>query len=88
MGSLRFVSLGLAVMAGALAFAQLNNLDEAMRTTPITTQELAPNFTVLFGVGGNILVSFGANGVLIVDAVTEAIIRSAETHVSEKVRKA
>jgi len=67
MGFLRLVSLGLAVIAGAPAFAQLNNLDEAMRTTPITTQELAPNFNVLFGVGGNILVSIGANGVLIVD---------------------
>ena len=67
MGSLRLVSLGLAVIAGAPAFAQLNNLDEALRTTPITTQELAPNFHVLFGVGGNILVSIGANGVLIVD---------------------
>ena len=50
------------------AVAQLNNLDEALRTTPITTQQLAANFHVLFGVGGNILVSIGANGVLIVDS--------------------
>jgi glyoxylase-like metal-dependent hydrolase (beta-lactamase superfamily II) len=49
------------------AAAQLDTLDEQLRTTPITTQEIAPNFHVLFGVGGNILVSIGANGVLIVD---------------------
>ena len=62
-----FLSLGTAAALGMPAGAQLNNLDEALRTTPITTQELAPNFHVLFGVGGNILVSIGANGVLIVD---------------------
>ena len=61
------VSLGLAVAAAAPVAAQLNNLDEALRTTPITTQQLAENFHVLFGVGGNILVSIGSNGVLIVD---------------------
>jgi len=63
----RRVPLGLAVVAAAPAAAQLNNLDEALRTTPITTQQLAEGFHVLFGVGGNILVSIGANGVLIVD---------------------
>ena len=52
---------------GASAFAQLNNLDEALRTTPITTQKIADDFYVLFGVGGNIIASIGANGVLIVD---------------------
>jgi glyoxylase-like metal-dependent hydrolase (beta-lactamase superfamily II) len=52
----------------APAVAQLANLDEALRTTPITTQRLADDFHVLFGVGGNILVSIGANGVLIVDS--------------------
>jgi glyoxylase-like metal-dependent hydrolase (beta-lactamase superfamily II) len=51
----------------ASAFAQLDNLDEALRTTPITTQKLADDFHVLFGVGGNIIASIGANGVLIVD---------------------
>jgi glyoxylase-like metal-dependent hydrolase (beta-lactamase superfamily II) len=67
---MRFVrrsSLVIALVAVAPAFAQLNNLDEALRTTPITSQQLAENFHVLFGVGGNILVSIGANGVLIVD---------------------
>jgi glyoxylase-like metal-dependent hydrolase (beta-lactamase superfamily II) len=63
----RHLSLGLAVVAAAPAFAQLNDLDEALRTTPITTQQLGENFHVLFGVGGNILVSIGGNGVLIVD---------------------
>jgi glyoxylase-like metal-dependent hydrolase (beta-lactamase superfamily II) len=57
----------LSVVFAVPASAQLNNLDEALRTTPITTETLAENFHVLFGVGGNILVSIGANGVLIVD---------------------
>jgi glyoxylase-like metal-dependent hydrolase (beta-lactamase superfamily II) len=61
------LSIALAALWAAPAVAQLNNLDEALRTTPITTLELAENFHVLFGVGGNILVSIGANGVLIVD---------------------
>jgi glyoxylase-like metal-dependent hydrolase (beta-lactamase superfamily II) len=63
----RRAALGLAVVVAAPAAAQLNNLDEALRTTPITTQQLGENFHVLFGVGGNILVSIGHNGVLIVD---------------------
>src|SRR5512134_301251 len=63
----RSLSLGFAVLAAAPAVAQLNDLDEALRTTPITTQQLGENFHVLFGVGGNILVSIGVNGVLIVD---------------------
>jgi cyclase len=63
----RRVSVGLAVICAMPAAAQLDNLDEQLRTTPITTQKLAEDFHVLFGVGGNILVSIGANGVLIVD---------------------
>ena len=63
----RRVSVCLALAVAAPAAAQLNNLDEQLRTTPITTQTIADNFHVLFGVGGNILVSIGANGVLIVD---------------------
>jgi len=54
-------------LVAAPALAQLQNLEESLRTTPITIQTLADNFHVLFGVGGNILVSIGANGVLIVD---------------------
>ena len=57
-----------ATLAGAApAFAQLDNLAEQLRTTPITTQKIADNFHVLFGVGGNIIVSIGVNGTLIVD---------------------
>ena len=63
----RRMSLGFAVICAMPAAAQLDNLDEQLRTTPITTQKLADDFHVLFGVGGNILVSIGANGVLIVD---------------------
>jgi len=63
----RRMSLGFAVICAMPAAAQLDNLDEQLRTTPITTQKLAEDFHVLFGVGGNILVSIGANGVLIVD---------------------
>jgi hypothetical protein len=60
------------------AAAQLNNLDEALRTTPITTQKIADDFHVLFGVGGNILVSIGDNGVLIVDDQFPLMCRSTE----------
>jgi glyoxylase-like metal-dependent hydrolase (beta-lactamase superfamily II) len=59
--------IGLAFLVAAPAGAQLANLDEALKTTPITTQPLGENFHVLFGVGGNIIASIGANGVLIVD---------------------
>lgn len=50
------------------AWAQPPDLAEQLRTTPIRAEKLAENFHVLFGVGGNILVSIGANGVLIVDS--------------------
>jgi glyoxylase-like metal-dependent hydrolase (beta-lactamase superfamily II) len=63
----RWSALGGSLCIAAPALAQLNNLDEALRTTPIRTETLAENFHVLFGVGGNILVSIGENGVLIVD---------------------
>jgi cyclase len=56
-----------ALLAGAPALAQLDNLADALRTTPITTQKIADNFHVLFGVGGNIVVSIGTSGVLTVD---------------------
>src|SRR5690349_5934960 len=59
--------IALSVVAALPAAAQLNDLDEQLRTTPITTQKLADDFHVLFGVGGNIIVSIGSNGVLIVD---------------------
>ena len=59
--------VGAALVGAAPAFAQVDNLVEQMRTTPITTQKIADNFHVLFGVGGNIIVSIGSNGTLIVD---------------------
>jgi len=59
--------VGAALAGAAPAFAQLDNLAEQLRTTPITTQKIADNFHVLFGVGGNIIVSIGVNGTLIVD---------------------
>ncbi len=59
--------VGAALVGAAPAFAQLDNLAEQLKTTPITTQKLADNFHVLFGVGGNIIVSIGSNGTLIVD---------------------
>ena len=59
--------VGTAVLGTAPAFAQVDNLVEQMRTTPITTQRIADNFHVLFGVGGNIIASIGSNGTLIVD---------------------
>ena len=65
--SVRSLCLVPTFLVAAPALAQLQNLEESLRTTPITIQTLADNFHVLFGVGGNILVSIGANGVLIVD---------------------
>jgi cyclase len=68
---LRSIRSVAAVIAGAAvspAFAQPGDLAEQLRTTPISTQKLADDFYVLFGVGGNILVSIGATGVLMVDA--------------------
>ncbi len=64
---IRPLLMGAALASATPAFAQLDNLAEQLRTTPITTQKIADNFHVLFGVGGNILVSIGGNGTLIVD---------------------
>jgi glyoxylase-like metal-dependent hydrolase (beta-lactamase superfamily II) len=65
--SLARLSVVSLVLAAAPAFAQLADLDERLRTTPIRAEKIAENFYVLFGVGGNIALSIGANGVLIVD---------------------
>ena len=65
----RRLCTGLFLVLALPAAAQLDNLDEQLRTTPITTREVAPDFHVLFGVGGNIIVSIGANGVLIATRV-------------------
>jgi glyoxylase-like metal-dependent hydrolase (beta-lactamase superfamily II) len=54
--------------AASPAFGQLQNLEEQLRTTPIRPEKIADNFYVLFGVGGNIVLSMGESGVLLVDA--------------------
>lgn len=63
----RFLTALLLSFCAVPAFAQLQNLDEQLRTTPIRTQMIAEDFYVLFGVGGNIALSLGEQGVLIVD---------------------
>ena len=67
MSALRLVGGLLVLAAAGPALAQLNELDEALRTTPIRTERIADGFYVLFGVGGNIAVSIGSQGVLAVD---------------------
>ena len=47
--------------------AQVPDFEEAIRNTEITSQKIADNFHVLFGVGGNIAASIGEDGVLLVD---------------------
>ena len=67
----------LALAAAAAAFpaaAQLDDLADALRTTPITQQKIADGFYVLFGVGGNMLVSIGDEGTLLVDAEFEQMV--------------
>src|SRR5690606_18478179 len=67
MSALRLVGGLLVLAAAGPALAQLNDLEEALRTTPIRTERIAEGFYVLFGVGGNIAVSIGEQGVLAVD---------------------
>lgn len=47
--------------------ALLNAFGWDMATAEVTSQKIADDFYVLFGVGGNVAVSLGENGVLIVD---------------------
>jgi cyclase len=67
----------------APAAAQLQNLDEALRTTPITTQKIADDLYVLFGVGGNILLLLGAQGELIVDDQFPQMVPKYKTTIGE-----
>jgi glyoxylase-like metal-dependent hydrolase (beta-lactamase superfamily II) len=67
MNTHRFSIALVAAAAAAPALAQLQDLDEQLRTTAIKPQKIADNFYVLFGVGGNIIVSLGKDGVLLVD---------------------
>ena len=66
-----FCSSGLAVAANQSEPLNLDELTAAfgwdMDRTAITTEKVTDNLYVLFGVGGNIGVSIGSDGVLIVD---------------------
>lgn len=64
----RISIVSVALAAAFPAGAQLQNLDEQLKTTQIRPEKIAENFYVLFGVGGNIVVSIGETGTLIVDA--------------------
>ena len=67
--------LALVLVGAALpATAQLDNLAESLRTTPIKAQKIADGLYVLFGVGGNIVASIGEEGTLIVDAQFEQMV--------------
>lgn len=54
--------------------AQPLSREEQLRVTPITSQRLADDLHVLFGVGGNILASIGPQGVLTVDSQFEPMV--------------
>ena len=69
--AMTFCSSGLAVAANQSEPLNLDELTAAfgwdMDRTAITTEKVTDNLYVLFGVGGNIGVSIGSDGVLIVD---------------------
>jgi glyoxylase-like metal-dependent hydrolase (beta-lactamase superfamily II) len=65
---LALLATAFLTLAAGSALAQPADLDEQLRTTPIRPEKIADNFYVLFGVGGNIVLSIGENGVLLVDA--------------------
>jgi cyclase len=68
MSSLK-VAVPLLLLAVPSAFAgQAPTREEQIRDTPITVQKLSDGLNVLYGVGGNILVSTGPQGVLTVDS--------------------
>ena len=68
MHSARVLFASIVLAAALPAGAQLQNLDEALRTTPIRSEKIADDFYVLFGVGGNIVLSIGDSGTLIIDS--------------------
>ena len=64
---MRVLGIGLAAaVLASPAFAQVTA--EQLATAEIRTEKVGDNLYVLFGLGGNIAVSVGAQGVLIVDA--------------------
>jgi cyclase len=74
MKTIQGVVLCMAVAVGHAWGAQPLSEAEQLRITPITTQKVAEGLNVLFGVGGNILVSTGDQGVLTVDAQFEPMV--------------
>src|SRR5690606_35143402 len=62
MSGSRFAAALAAMLMLPAASAQLADLSEALRTTPITTEQVGDNLYVMFGVGGAILASLGAQG--------------------------
>ena len=64
--------LGLALPAVAHEYVTFEELGEAfgwdLQNTQIKSETVAPGIHVLFGVGGNIIVSIGDHGVLMVDS--------------------
>ena len=58
---------GPAVLTSVSLDALLSAFGWDMATAEVTSQKIADDFYVLFGVGGNVAVSLGENGVLIVD---------------------
>ena len=65
---LKLVALLPALIVQAAMAGQGLDRDEQIRTTPITTHRISSGLHVLYGVGGNILVSIGPQGVLTVDS--------------------
>ena len=63
---MRVLGIGLATaLLGSPAFAQVTA--EQLAAAEIRTEKVGENLYVLFGLGGNIAVSVGADGVLAVD---------------------
>ena len=79
--------LGFSVSAQGheyLSFDELNstfgwNFEE----TEVLSEEVAPGLHVLFGVGGNVLVSIGSQGVLMVDSQFEQMVPKLEAKVRD-----
>jgi cyclase len=68
MSSLKMVAPLLLLTAQAALAGQAPTREEQIRDTPITVQKISDGLNVLFGVGGNILVSTGPQGVLTIDS--------------------
>lgn len=76
-------ALFFACLASTPAVAQLDNLAESIRTTPITSRPLGERLHVLQGVGGAVVASIGAQGVLIVDAQFPGMVPKIQAEIRE-----